>query len=124
MVIKFPIHPIDFMRIAEKLSNSSEESYFRTSVSRSYYSVFLEAREKLEARGVKFILKWPGEIHQQVILKLKQLKLGHIADKLDHLRNLRSKSDYFIKEIVDQAAARKALMLARYIYTKIQEDLS
>jgi hypothetical protein len=123
-VINFPFNPADFLRIAENLSNGRDESYFRTSVSRSYYSVFLNARETLERKTGRIHVERPGDIHEEIILKLKALRLWHIADKLDQLRALRRRSDYFLNVIVDQRMARKALDLARYAQSKVQEDLA
>jgi hypothetical protein len=68
------------MRIAENMSNGNTEAHFRTSIGRSYYSVFLDTRERIEGRTGKFSLGRPGEIHQALIDKLKDLNLYAIAD--------------------------------------------
>jgi len=39
--------PLDFLKLAEKLSNESDEASLRTSISRAYYSMLLFAREEV-----------------------------------------------------------------------------
>jgi hypothetical protein len=116
--------PIDFLTLADKLSNGAGESYFRTSISRSYYSVFISTRDKIELQFGKPKLNKPGEIHQAVIDKLKELNLGYLADKLDQLRRWRTKSDYFPNEPIDQNLAKKALKLAKSTNMDIGNELS
>lgn len=112
------------MNVAENLSNRSTEDYLRTSISRSYYSVFLESKRKIESRFGQFRLERPGDIHNEIIDKLKELRLGHLADKLVQLRKWRTKADYFISDNVDQNLAKKALTLARKLHSEILQDLS
>ena len=66
--------PLGFLKVAENLSNGNNEAQFRTSVSRSYYSVFLATREKVESRNGKFQLERYGDIHQVLIDRLKSLR--------------------------------------------------
>jgi uncharacterized protein (UPF0332 family) len=123
-MINIKFDPFDFMVIAENLSNGNSEGHFRTSVSRAYYSVFLDTREKIEGRIGKISLQRPGDIHQVLIDRLKEMKLGAIADKLVQLRMWRRNSDYDLTRSIDQQLAKKALVLAKDLRRKVHQDLS
>lgn len=109
--------------MGKNLSNGNTESQFRTSIGRSYYSVFLLARDKIEDKHGKFPEREKGEIHKKVIDKLKELQLIKIANKLDGLRQQRRKADYRLDVTVEQLEAENAWKLANNIYGLIQSEL-
>jgi len=47
------INPTDFYKTAGLLANSNDECHIRTSISRSYYGLFLYIRDYLVSQGVK-----------------------------------------------------------------------
>lgn len=116
-------NPCDFLTMATNLCNGNTESQFRTSVSRSYYSVFLLARDKIEAKYGKFQVQRHGDVHQRVIDKLIDLRLFKIASKLDGLRANRRNADYFLNQTIEQRHAENSLKLANNIYQLIQASL-
>lgn len=124
IVVKISFDPLNFMIVADNMSNGNSEGQFRTSISRSYYSVFLQTREKIERKIGPFHLARPGDIHQAIIYKLKDLRLGYLADKLDLLRKWRRKADYFLQTSVDQQLAKKALVLAKDIHRRLIQEFS
>ncbi|MDE1832246.1 MAG: HEPN domain-containing protein [Thaumarchaeota archaeon] len=118
-----PFDPLEFLTTAKNLSNGNTESQFRTSISRSYYSVFLLIRDKIETKYGKFQLKRHGEIHQKVNDKLLELRLFKIASKLDGLRKNRRDADYFLSLTIGQNDAENSWKLANNIYQLIQASL-
>ncbi|MHB8601940.1 MAG: hypothetical protein ACYC6W_09290 [Nitrosotalea sp.] len=111
------------MITAKNLSCGNTEAQFRTSIGRSYYSVFLLTRDKIENKYGEFPEREKGEIHKKVIDRLKELKLIKIASKLDGLRQQRRKADYRLDITVQQPDAENAWKLANNIYGLIQQDL-
>ncbi|MFY3741240.1 MAG: hypothetical protein HMLIMOIP_001694 [Candidatus Nitrosomirales archaeon] len=110
------------MQLAVNLSTRTEESSWRTSVSRSYYSVFLVAREKIQQRvptAFQAMVRL-GDIHHKVIEMLKSLGFPHMADKLDALRRMRGKADYDLITVITQPIAGKALTLANNLHSLLQ----
>ena len=108
----------DYLKLAHHLvdenNNYLEESSYRTSISRAYYSVFNMAKHHLIDSGEK--LSKGADIHQQIPLlfeslskqaqdKNKQRGLTRISIGLTILRRLRNKADYDdkIKELSKEA---------------------
>jgi uncharacterized protein (UPF0332 family) len=80
--------PSEFLRIANQLAQSTnDEASLRTAVNRAYYSVFLQAREKVGLRGHQ------RHIHGEVIGRLRRADRA-AADQLDKLETLRGEADY------------------------------
>lgn len=115
--------PHDFLTTATNLCRGNTESQFRTSVGRSYYSVFLLARDKIESQYGRLQVQRHGDVHQRVIDKLMELGLFTIASKLDGLRAHRRNADYFLNRKIEQQDAEKSLKLANNIYQLIQTSL-
>ena len=84
--------PLDFLNVAESLSvDDATEADLRTAVSRTYYAVFLVAREKFQVAGTR-------NIHGRVIGAV------HIYDRmagvqLQKLMDLRALADYHLQDL-------------------------
>ena len=80
--------PREFLRVAADLAqNNDDEASLRSAVNRAYYSVFLQARDKVGLRGNQ------RHIHGQVIGRLRSADRP-AADQLDKLESLRGEADY------------------------------
>lgn len=84
-----PFDPLAFLRVARELAlPEGEEAKLRTAVGRTYYALFLIARERTGTRGRK-------NVHQRVINALRRRRAYRsTADQLDALRRLRVVADY------------------------------
>lgn len=91
----------NYLHLAEELVRSkdkrlSEETYMRTAISRSYYSVFCTARNHARDRE-GFIPSRTGDDHGKVISHFRgagDYKRRKIGTDLDRLRIDRGKADY------------------------------
>ena len=83
-----PFDPSDFLIVAHELAGDGSwaEARLRTAVGRAYYSVFLQARDKLQIREKK-------GVHTKVIQALKRVDRA-AGDQLDSLESLRGAADY------------------------------
>lgn len=82
-----PFDPAGFFELAQELAApGASEARLRTAVARTYYAVFLVAREKL---GVTT----QDDVHSTVIGQVKA-RYRVAGDQLDKLRRLRRRADY------------------------------
>lgn len=80
--------PSEFFRLANQLAQKTDdEASLRTAVGCAYYSVFLQAREKVGLRGQQ------RHIHGEVIGRLRRTDRA-AADQLAKLEMLRGEADY------------------------------
>ena len=89
------MNPTDFFKTAELLKNETEQAHIRSSISRSYYGVFLYFRKFLNDNGIK--KKDKRDVHFFVFKCLEQSKavIGEtVAVRLYNLRGDRSIADY------------------------------
>lgn len=111
--------PTDFCNLAAQLSSrSSDEASLRTSVSRSYYSVFLSAREKLDALG-HYHPKGAGVDHSRVRGALASIGRRDLANKILGLYIRRGKADYDLNISVSQIQAQQAVQIANNLLSQI-----
>jgi len=108
----------DYINLAEDLLDQSEESCFRSAVSRAYYGAFCIAR------NVKGFKDFTGaNIHWKVINEYKnssdknERNIGRILDKL---RRARNNADYNEDKPVTRGIAERAVISAKYILTSIE----
>lgn len=81
-------NPNEFLRLANVLAaNVNDEASLRTAVGRAYYTVVLQARDRLGLRGHR------RKIHGMVIGRLKAADRS-AGDQLDKLETLRGEADY------------------------------
>lgn len=118
-----PINPQDFMVIAKEQYSKTAEVNFRTSIGRSYYSSFLEARERVQRKIGHRISARGGEVHSAVINELKTLNHNNIADKLIELKRFRANADYRIDRTITQQNACDAITLATDIYSLLVQEI-
>jgi len=105
--------PREFFNLASQFcSPSADEAYLRTSVSRSYYASFLTTRERLATYG-HYRPLGTGADHLGVIDTLARLGRRALRDKLDSLRQLRTRADYDLQRPVGFKEADRAKRLAQ-----------
>ena len=86
--------PLDFLRVADTLSNSAEEAEIRTAVGRAYYAVFNYIRSYLAANNLRLS---NHQIHDKLpkcIMNSGINDIQHVAQKLEELRHDRIEADY------------------------------
>ncbi|MGJ0515097.1 MAG: hypothetical protein ACR65O_05010 [Methylomicrobium sp.] len=89
--------------------NVSDETIFRSIINRTYYGVFLRARNKA---GIK---RESASIHQDVINHYEKIKLTKVSNSLSKLRKSRELADYKTSEKVTIQDARSSLRIAKNI---------
>ena len=117
MVTPDSFDPLRFLRVAESLAgNDATEADLRTAVSRTYYAIFLAAREKFQVEGKR-------NIHGRVVgvLRVYNKDAGLQLKKLMDLRVL---ADYHleIRNSSDQNWRdnyRKARRFAEFILERL-----
>jgi len=116
--------PIDFLKLSEKLLNNSndnncEEAFYRTVVSRAYYSVYLSCREFLKKHGkdVDKISKESQKSVHSILPKLIQETTGqyYLFDLIYELKSMRINSDYDLDLSIDRMDAERSVEIARTI---------
>jgi len=86
--------PLDFLKVADNLKDSSDEAERRTSVSRAYYAVFNCIKSYLVQNRIPFFLS--GE-HGQLIRYLFNSgvkEMEQLSRMIDDLRTDRNEADY------------------------------
>ncbi|HEY9867060.1 MAG TPA: hypothetical protein V6D21_22995, partial [Candidatus Obscuribacterales bacterium] len=97
-----------------KSPDLSTEAYFRSSISRSYYGLFLLARKVMESEGS--ICSRGSEAHKQVenyFLLSSHKKYRSVGTALKDLRRLRNSADYNLNCIFTRGQAEQAHQRAR-----------
>lgn len=112
--------PLLFLGLAEAM-DCDTEAQIRTVINRSYYAVFLRARDNLADKGLmtKSLL---GDDHGKVIHVLKSHKRVSAGMKLDDLREMRRDADYEMDLSISPDKASKALILARSVKGALSPD--
>lgn len=120
-----------FLSLAEKLIHTSkdaslEEAYFRTSVSRAYYSVYGIAAQVLNNVGSQYYAVPIGNAHKHVRDKFSEGDTRiqkQIGDNLQRLWNQRRKADYegSEKHTCNKEQSTKAVERARTIQTLLED---
>jgi uncharacterized protein (UPF0332 family) len=102
---------IEYINLAEELLSKSNESSFRSSISRAYYGIFCIARKR------KFYQKYTdSDIHWKVINEYwnsenrDERRIGRI---LAQLRKSRNYADYDEEINITKAEAEQALLSAK-----------
>ncbi len=95
------MNPEDFFKTAEFLnSDTSLEANLRSSISRSYYGIFLYFREYLESKGIRKIKEPKRQVHEFVRKTFRgsnSIFGSKLADKLKDLKQSREDADYDLK---------------------------
>ena len=104
--------------LAEDLLNQTEESYFRSAVSRAYYGAFCIARNVIGFKD-----STGANIHWEVINEYRsssdknERNIGRILDKL---RRARNNADYNEDKPVTKDIAERSVISAKYILTSME----
>ncbi len=116
-----------FLDLAENLKDANKDNLFeskvRTSVGRSYYSVFLTTRAKIEKLAGKD-LERKNNPHEIIINRLKgssNIQLAEFGTDLDSLRTYRRTADYVTKINLKQTAAENAFKLAKELLENLKD---
>ena len=111
-------NPQDFLALARTLVNnsSSGEAELRSAVSRAYYAVHLEARERLIAAGQMVATK-SGADHDIVVSRLRS-RGGSVGDQVDWLRVRRIRADYRLESPV-ATQAQQIVAVAQAVWPRI-----
>ena len=101
--------PLDFLEVARSLSGANGESEWRTSVGRSYFAVFNQARLRVEP-----LKALPGdhEAHRALVYYLTSAPnrdLSSVGQYLKDLRMSRNEADYDMQTAVSDQYSRVAL---------------
>ena len=115
-------NPSDFLTLADELAQSGEnESKIRTSIGRTYYAAFLNAREQLEIGGweVPKTAKAHGKVRK--ILQKYGGEGRSLSDKLLNLSIIRDNADYELGKTFEQKTALRKIKLAQKIIEKLKE---
>jgi uncharacterized protein (UPF0332 family) len=112
--------PLLFLDLAEAM-DCDTEAQVRTVINRSYYAVFLRARDNLADKGLmtKSAL---GDDHGNVIRCLKSHKRVTAGMELDDLREMRRDADYETDLSISSDKASKALTIARSVKSLLSLD--
>src|SRR5437879_2622057 len=97
----------DFLSIARILASMSEESAWRSAVSRAYYAAFHAVRDFLESLG--FALPPDEKAHAYLWLRLQNCgdsALENAGKTLNFLRRHRTQADYNLQVSVSHLDAR------------------
>jgi len=114
-----PFDPADFLRLAQALSEaqSSAEAEFRSAASRTYYAVFLEARERLINRG-QLAPNRTGAGHLAVGRALR-FRNRLVGNEFDRLRRLRNRADYDVTHHIGRSVTARAVGVAQSIWSRL-----
>lgn len=110
------MEPSDFISLAIRLSNSSQEADLRSAVSRTYYGAFHLARQFLGDCGLRFARKdlYAAEAHRKVRYCLSESANPDAivaSGRLRVLRDQRNEADYDLESTKFRTAANAAAMI-------------
>jgi uncharacterized protein (UPF0332 family) len=92
------MNPRDLLEVAEELASGPHEAYWRSSVSRAYYSAFHVARDLFAQCG--FQVPAAERAHTYLSIRLMNSQHPEMAEtgtSLDDLRRARNRADYDIR---------------------------
>ncbi len=106
----------DFLATARRLANGTDESDWRSAVSRAYYAAFHVARDLLAA--LRFQVPRADRAHNYLYVRLNNSGVPPVqqaANLLQELRNRRNRADYDLGPAVPRQAATDAIAFAESI---------
>ena len=111
------MNPKDFFKTAKFLnSHNAPEAHFRTSISRSYYGIYLYLRDYLNSHGICKI-KSPGQqVHlfvRDVLQNSNSTEGSKLGETLGDLSQLRKDADYDLKKSFTFEDSEMALCMAQ-----------
>ncbi|SEH07098.1 hypothetical protein [Candidatus Venteria ishoeyi] len=117
-----PCTPVEILKVAEKLSQSSDEAELRASISRSYYCAYHSC---LNDRGITDTNTWVGGrggIHQKLIDEYMHDGNKAIGYMLDNLKVKRTIADYKLTESLEKNDAQAMLRSVHRLLEKIHSS--
>ena len=114
------IKPADLLTLAEKLVQSTEETEWRSAVSRAYYAAFHGARNLM--RDLKFRVPRAGVAHAYLWMRLANCGDATIAmagNDLNDLQSWRNEADYDLDHDLNQQDAIGCVRSARLILQRL-----
>lgn len=118
-------NPKFFLNLAEELKDSPRDNLFesriRASIGRSYYSIFLATRSRIE-KLIGTELENKSNIHKTLVDGLKQSSNNSLAEfgsKLDSLRQYRLQADYRLKINLGESIATNSFKLADKLFDNL-----
>lgn len=114
----------DFLKTAETLNKSKDEWDIRTSISRSYYAVYLEIRQSIfkYSNGIDFPKDKHGSVNR-CLGSCSDKSWKKIALNFGNLRQHRTDADYKIHKTIDQKQGPSAMMIAQELLKAYQANL-
>lgn len=106
------MNDFDFLKyfdLAKDLQDSEDEASLRSSISRAYYSVFHEAKTKIEQVNPYVNIKKGVEAHGEVKNYFSRIK-PELSDKLEKLRQARNQADYDSLPHISKREASSAII--------------
>jgi len=104
---------IKYIYLATELLKGSDESYYRSAISRAYYGVFCIARDRKGYSNYK-----RSDIHSKVIteyVKSNDEDERSVGFLLVELRNSRNQADYNSDKVIRKNEAERMVKAAKYI---------
>ncbi|WP_245859849.1 HEPN domain-containing protein [Methanosarcina spelaei] len=114
-----PFDPCNFLNLSRQLVDDSsyhDESKYRTSVSRAYYSAFLVSRTYLESKN--YTLSPSGKAHKEVINYMAGINVL-VRNMLYKLRQNRTTADYFLHIEVKKGHVNNSLICAEKVIEEV-----
>ena len=113
----------EFLTVAQKLVQMRSEAAIRSSVSRTYYAVFITGRKLLRELGI--YLPNDASVHEHVYRLLHNAGLSEIKELAEWLRKLRSKRlqadyDMEIREFQSHLNCELDLVRAKFAITQLE----
>ena len=112
--------PADFLKLARRLLDSTEQAELRTSVSRSYYAVFHVLLQALSSKGIRF--KRTVEDHPLLAHYLAasgDARTQKLGVTLNSLRVERNAADYELHQPTTEVKTRLAYVAAEKAFASI-----
>jgi hypothetical protein len=115
------VNPLEFLTVtANNLKNETNESDIRTSMSRSYYALYLEIRDKLVKIGNIPCPKDHGLISDVFFCSGIPADTKEIGINLSTLREYRRQADYEMGKFFDSKNSNLSVYLATETLKKFQ----
>lgn len=115
-----PFDPYEFLNTARELSEDrayQDESGFRTSISRAYYSAFLATHKRLQEMGRSF--PEAETIHAAVITAVTEIN-SMAGNTLETLRNQRVNADYKLNAKITRGLCRECTRISGVIHNTLR----
>lgn len=114
---------LSYLDVADEMRSGGSEAHYRSAISRAYYGVFVEIRDRVSSYGVQIPRKSVHKFIRDWLSKQRQSQLVRMGSDLSRLWRERNRADYETGEVIDRGRADKSLILARRIESDITINL-